>query len=123
MDKNLTARRVRQLREDLHLSQTELAARMGLAPSTISGIERGHQGISSSAEALAAALGTTIDYLYGRTDNPLRPEEEDERVRPALLSNIVAEIEDLDEIDQQVILQMAMTLRLAGERRKSRVIE
>ena len=120
---NLTARRVRQLREDLHLTQAELAARANLAPSTISGIEKGYQGISKSAEVLALTLGTTIDYLYGLTNNPLRPNEEEDLARPALLTTIVEELERLDEIDQQIILQMAMTLRLARERRSPRVVE
>ena len=124
--KKQTVRRVKQLRGDLGLSQIEIAERVGVAPSTISGIETGAQGISGIAERLAQALGTTTDYLYGLTDNPLPPNDEEEDERPpvnAARDALFAEYDRLDEIDQQVMYQMAVTLRLAKERRKQRVIE
>lgn len=126
--KKQTARRVKQLRDDLGLSQIQVAGKVGVAPSTISGIETGAQGISGVAEKLAQALGTTTDYLYGLTDNPLPPndeqlDEETKRANP-VVDAILAEVERMDEIDQQVIYQMAVTLRLAKERRRTqRVIE
>lgn len=125
--KKQTVRRLKQLRGDLGLSQVEIAERVGVAPSTISGIETGAQGISGIAERLAQALGTTTDYLYGLTDNPLPPNDEEEDERPsanAARAALLAEYDRLDEIDQQVMYQMAITLRQAKERRKTtRVIE
>jgi transcriptional regulator with XRE-family HTH domain len=119
---------VRLLRGYLRLSQEALGQRVGVSKSTISGIERGAQGISGIAGKLAEVLGTTTDYLYGLTDNPLPPndeqlDEETKRANP-VVDAILAEVEHMDEIDQQVIYQMAVTLRLAKERRRTqRVIE
>lgn len=124
--KKQTIRRMKQLRGDLGLSQVEVAEKVGVAPSTISGIETGAQGISGIAEKLATALGTTTDYLYGLTDNPLPPddeEDEDER-QPAnaARNTLLSEYDRLDEIDQQVLVQMAVTLRLAKERRRTQSV-
>ena len=119
-----TADRVRLLRGYLRLSQEALGQRVGVAKSTISGIERGAQGISGIAGDLARALGTTTDYLLLLSDNPLPPNDEDEaQLVPPLRAAILDELEHLDEIDQQVLYQMAMTLRVARERRNPRVVE
>lgn len=126
--RRLTAKRIKQLRDDLGWTQTDLAEKLGVAKQTISGFETGRGGISRSADRLAQALGTTTDYLYGLTDNPLPPndeqlDEETKRANP-VFDAILAEVERMDEIDQQVIYQMAVTLRLAKERRRTqRVIE
>lgn len=126
--KDSTAKRVRLLRSYLELSQQELGRRVGVSKSTISGIERNAQGISGIAERLATVLGTTTDYLYGLTDNPQPPNEEDDddELRPAnpVREALHVEFDQADEIDQQVLYQMAVTLRLARERRRTqRVIE
>ena len=119
-----TADRVRLLRGYLRLSQEALGQRVGVAKSTISGIERGAQGISGIAGDLARALGTTTDYLLLLSDNPLPPNDEGEaQLVPPLRAAILDELERLDEIDQQILYQMAMTLRVARERRNPRVVE
>jgi len=127
MDKQqrrLTAKRIRQLRDDLGWDQEELGKRTGVAKQTISGYETGRAGISRIADRIAHALGTTTDYLYGLTDNPLPPNEDEDDQPPApLRTAILDELERLDEIDQQILYQMAMTLRLARERRSPRVIQ
>ena len=127
MDKQqrrLTAKRIRQLRDDLGWDQEELGKRIGVAKQTISGYETGRAGISRIADRIAHALGTTTDYLYGLTDNPLPPNEDEDDQPPApLRTAILDELERLDEIDQQILYQMAMTLRLARERRSPRVIQ
>lgn len=127
--KESTADRVRLLRGYLRLSQEALGQRVGVSKSTISGIEREAQGISGIAERLAKVLGTTTDYLYGLTDNPLPPnedEEDDERLPVnAAREALLAEYDHLDELNQRALHEMAVTLRLTQERRKvtQRVIE
>ena len=121
-------KRVKQLRGDLGWTQSQLGQRLELTKYTISNIETGSHGISRIADRLAQELGTTTDYLYGLTDNPLPPndeEEEDERAATDLARDaLLAEYDRLDEIDQQALHQIAVTLRLAKERRKTqRVIE
>lgn len=126
--RRLTAKRIKQLRDDFDWTQDELAHRLGVKKQTISGFETGRSGISRIADRLSQVLGTTTDYLYGLTDNPLPPndeEEEDERAATDLARDaLLAEYDRLDEIDQQALHQIAVTLRLAKERRKTqRVIE
>lgn len=120
-------KRVKQLRGDLGWTQDHLGEQLGLTKYTISNIETGSHGISRIADRLAQALGTTTDYLYGLTDNPLPSNDEEEDERPpvnAARDALLAEYDRLDEIDQQVMYQMAITLRQAKERRKTtRVIE
>ena len=129
MDKaqrKLAGQRVRLLRKDMGLGQEELGALIGVSNSTISGIETGFSGITRVADKLAQALGTTTDYLYGLSDNPLpvdddtEPAAEGDPVRAAVL----AEFERLDDVDRRALYQIAITLRLAREQReKYRVIE
>ncbi len=66
--------RLRDLREDAELSQTELADALGIAQTTYSGYERGFR--EPSLEMLcrmADFFHTSTDYLLGRTDNPAPP--------------------------------------------------
>ena len=94
-------RRVELLRNDLGWTQEELGQRVGLAKSTISGIETGSSGITRSADRLAKALGTTTDYLFLLTDNPLPPDEteDDGSLASPLRTAILDELERLDFIN------------------------
>lgn len=59
--------RLRWRRNDLGLTQNEVAAKTGLQPSWISHFERGRRMPTIPVLArLADALGTTMDGLYGR---------------------------------------------------------
>lgn len=122
-------KRVKQLRGDLGWTQSQLGQRLELTKYTISNIETGSHGISRIADRLAQTLGTTTDYLYGLTDNPLPPndEEEDDERPPvnAARDALLAEYDRLDDLNQRALHEMAVTLRLTQERRKTtqRVIE
>lgn len=66
--------RMRDLREDAELSQTELAEALGIAQTTYSGYERGFREPSLEMLCrLADFFHTSTDYLLGRTDNPAPP--------------------------------------------------
>lgn len=58
--------KVRQRREQMHITQEELAKRSGVSRQTISSIENNEdKAVSSRTLAkLAAALGTTIGNLF-----------------------------------------------------------
>ncbi len=57
--------RLKQAREDVGLSQYELAERFGSTQSSISGIERGRVEVSAADLArLAGILGKPITYFY-----------------------------------------------------------
>lgn len=72
IDTNLYAR-IRARREELGMSQGELAKRLGYkSRSTIAKIESGENDIpQSKIEAFADALSVTAAYLMGWEDNPL----------------------------------------------------
>ena len=67
--------RIRQRREQLGLSQEELAARMGYrSKSSITKLEKGINDLPrAKLEELAAALDTTPAWLMGLSDLPCPP--------------------------------------------------
>jgi len=57
-------KRIRERRQELRLTQEELARALGLTPQHISGIEQDKRSPSlSSLAKLAEELGITVDYL------------------------------------------------------------
>lgn len=63
--------RLRQIREEKKLSQTDLALRAGLQPSAVSHFETDRRSPSfDNLRRLADALNITIDYLIGREKEP-----------------------------------------------------
>ena len=63
--------RIRDLREDLDLSQTQMAALLGVSQTTYSRYERGAYGVPTDILIkLAKIHKTSVDYLLGLTDNP-----------------------------------------------------
>lgn len=65
-------RRLRDLREDRDLNQTEVAAKLHISQATYSRYESGALDIPSAALiALAEFYCTSVDYLLGLTDNPI----------------------------------------------------
>lgn len=63
--------RLRITRELRKLSQAELAQKAGLQPSAISHFETGRRSPSfDNLKRLADSLGVSMDYLFGRTDEP-----------------------------------------------------
>jgi len=63
--------RIKELRTELSLTQSQLAKIIGSAQNTIAQYERGQSKIGMEVLVnLAVALKTTIDYLVGLTENP-----------------------------------------------------
>lgn len=63
--------RITEARKLAGLSQRDLAARMGLKPSTVSGYESGtYDPKSDGLIKIATICGCTIDYLLGLVDTP-----------------------------------------------------
>lgn len=66
--------RIAERRKELGISQEELAAAIGTNQRQISRYERGDNDPTGEVLiSLADALDTTIDFLVGRSANPLRP--------------------------------------------------
>ena len=63
--------RIREQRTNLHLTQSELAQRVGVSRSTIAMWETGgSQPDNDALRVMADAMGVSTDYLLGRTDQP-----------------------------------------------------
>lgn len=63
--------RLKAARELRKLNQTDLAAKAGLPPSSVSHFEAGARKPSfDNLKRLAGALDVTTDYLLGRSDTP-----------------------------------------------------
>lgn len=73
MDGKQFGLRVRLSRDDLGLTQEEVAARAGISRTHLTNIEKGRRanpGIEAVI-ALSKVLGVTINYLVGETEDPL----------------------------------------------------
>lgn len=64
-------RRIRDLREDADLTQTQIAEHLGIAQTVYSRYERGYQTIPLQLLIhLADYYNVSLDYLTGRCDQP-----------------------------------------------------
>ena len=71
LDVTVIGERLRTARHAKHLSQMDVAARIGFSPRAYQSWERNEfvPTLYGIAEA-AACLGVSLDYLVGLTDNP-----------------------------------------------------
>lgn len=68
--------RIAQRRKELNLTQQQLGEIAGLSKQAINDIEHGRRStLVIKAIDIARALNTTVEYLGGATDNPVRPED------------------------------------------------
>ena len=66
-------RRIRDLREDRNLNQTEIAKLLGMSQTGYSKYETGENDIPTAILIkLARFYDTSIDYLLGETNDPKR---------------------------------------------------
>ncbi len=69
--KKIFAERVKMLRKQKNIKQSELGEMVGLTYTAISDIERGRRTTTiEKLVAIADYFEVSIDYLVGRTDNP-----------------------------------------------------
>lgn len=67
--------RIRDLREDRELNQTQVAKMLGMSQTGYSKYETGENDIPTAVLIkLANFYGTSIDYLLGQTNSPKRYE-------------------------------------------------
>ena len=66
-------KRLRDMREDLDMNQTQLAKILGMSQTGYSKYETGENDIPTAILIkLARFYNTSVDYLLGETDNPKR---------------------------------------------------
>jgi transcriptional regulator with XRE-family HTH domain len=93
---------IRHWRKFRGLTQERLAERLGVAPSSISQLERGKQGYSQGMlEALATALGTEAGSLLMRNPNdPEAPWTIWDQLKPATKRQAIELLKTLQRTDQ-----------------------
>lgn len=65
--------RIRDLREDADLTQTQLASKLGMSQTGYSKYETGENDIPTAILIrLARIYNTSVDYILGETDNKER---------------------------------------------------
>ena len=81
--------RLKQLRKDKNLTQTELGNKINVTKVSISGYESGNRSPDTDTlQRLADFFEVSTDYLLGRTDTAaLTPQEQDEADFQAFASN------------------------------------
>lgn len=98
--KEQAGRRIRVLRKERGLTQTELAKALGIDQSNVSSIERGARGLTvHQALKLARALGVSTDEILAGAAAP-SAESRDRRFLRRL-----QKIERLPKRDQQALLR------------------
>jgi transcriptional regulator with XRE-family HTH domain len=110
-EREILARRLREAREYLGLTQDVAAKALGLARPAYTNIEAARQSITAPQLA-------SLARLYRTTPNMLLGVEE--YAPPA---DLVAATADLSEQDRQQVLRFAQFLKHAGVPNKPRVIE
>ena len=108
------ADRVKQRREDLGLSQEQLALRMGYSSRTsINKIENGRPCSQKIIARLAEALAVSIPYLMGWEDDELQEEKPTAQGNELSeeMSELIDCIKKLPEDKIQMLLQVAKSIR------------
>ena len=74
-------RRIRKARDELGLSQADLARRAGLQQSALSHYESGTRRPSfTNLKRLCRALNVSADYLIGNSERPIVPDEPEDKL-------------------------------------------
>ena len=100
---NTLGNRIKQLRKQLNMSQSELADKVGISYAQIGRYEtKNTQPPAKTLTAIADALGVSPDFLiYGPSDEKARTKLSD----PELINQFKA-IEEMDEEDKNVVKKL-----------------
>lgn len=97
-------KRIKERREQIDLTQRELAEAVGVAVPTISMYENGkREPDGQTMTRLASVLGCSVDYLLGVDEKPVEMSD--------FTFAMHGMERDLTEHDKAVLLQMAQTLK------------
>lgn len=71
--KSCIATKIKELRKKAGMTQSELAAKLGISPSAVGMYEQGRREPDSETMLkLCSVFDTTSDFLLGKSDNPKR---------------------------------------------------
>lgn len=104
--------RIKDLREEYKMSQSQLAEKIGVAQGTICKYENGRQKISGDAlVSLCKLFECSAAYLRGESDErKIMPIENDEHL-PDITQKLLSTIPNLDMDEQQLMWNLIQTLK------------
>lgn len=109
--------RLRECRENAHLSQKYVAITLGIAPPSVANWERGKTNpTNENMIRLADLYGVSVDYLLGRTDNPNGSDISIADIDFALSG----EIRDLTDAEKQDVLDYVRFKRAQKARQEAK---
>ncbi|ATP40729.1 hypothetical protein CSE16_12100 [Solibacillus sp. R5-41] len=89
--------RIKALRKGRNKTQQDIATILGVSRPAYTAYEQGNRTPDNETiEKLADYYDVTIDYLYGRTDNPNRISDKDERDIAKRLESFKEDLENSD---------------------------
>ncbi|ORI46686.1 helix-turn-helix domain-containing protein [Leuconostoc mesenteroides] len=116
---SITANRIKELRKQKKLTQSELAKKINASRMAIANYETDRNNPSYAMLSLIAdALNTTVEYLQGKTDSPLKTpavdDNGDDKKHVDLADDELImsfEGKELSEDYKQAIIAMLKTMR------------
>ncbi|GAQ01512.1 MULTISPECIES: helix-turn-helix domain-containing protein [Companilactobacillus] len=96
------AERLKLLRSQTKMTQKEAAVKIGVAPTTYASWEQGKREPDiSSQNKLADLYNVTLDYMSGRTNNPLPPSDNEPELMAAHLDKKYSDLspEEQKQVD------------------------
>ena len=104
--------RLKELRTESGLSQTDFAKKFNVAQNTVSNWENGNRTIDSeTAVKMAKFFNVTVDYLLGRTDDKNQKPGETNIKFDEFTYAMYNESRELSEDDKQRLLTFARMLK------------
>ena len=114
------ALKLKELRENLGLSQRALAVKLGVSQSTVGMWESSQREPNfKTIEELANFFDVTTDYLLGRADNK-KPVVDDDIGYDDFTYAMHNESKELTDEDKEMLLDMARMLKKRINERKSK---
>lgn len=99
--------RIKEMRKKRKISGPQLAAMLNVSTTYIYDIEKGRRRVHAEMlSKIADILGTSTDYLLGRTNDPSPPSSRKENIRKSnsdLIINLIEEVADLPEDQQELV--------------------
>ncbi len=106
----MNGERLKQLRKERNLTQTELGNKINVTKVSISGYESGNRTPDTDTlHRIADFFEVSTDYLLGRTDNPvLTPQEIDEAAFQAFANDPDLNVfyRELPESDEEAVRKL-----------------
>ncbi len=103
--------RIKFMRDNMGLTQKELAEKIGIMPSTLGKYTKNVTDTPSSiVRRMAIIFNTTTDYLLGLTDDYSAPNGEQSSSINAREQNLIFNFRELSEIDKTKVEERILTL-------------